>query len=69
MALIPGFVEREFDEDFERYYGCERKQALRWWKRSKFDQKLDWLRTFVWLREEVRDVSNRMYYLIRRKAL
>ena len=38
-------------------------------KQRKFDRKLDRLRAFVWLREELRDVSNRMYYAIRRKAL
>lgn len=46
---------------------CQR--SLPWWRRRKFNHKLDRLRTFVWLREELRDVSNRMYYLIRRKAL
>jgi phosphohistidine swiveling domain-containing protein len=45
------------------------RQSLAWSKRRKFDRKLDRLREFVWLREELRDVSNRMYYWIRRKAL
>lgn len=38
-------------------------------KRRKFEQKLDQLRHLVWLREELRDLSSRMYYLIRRYAL
>lgn len=39
------------------------------WKRASFRRKLDRLRTFVWLREEMRDLSNRMYHLIRRHVL
>ncbi|MCH7685315.1 MAG: hypothetical protein IH899_01305 [Planctomycetes bacterium] len=38
-------------------------------KRKSFNRKLDRLRTFVWLREEMRDLSSRMYYLIRRYVL
>jgi len=34
-----------------------------------FDRKLDRLRRFVWLREEMRDLSSRMYWLIRRTVL
>jgi phosphohistidine swiveling domain-containing protein len=50
-------------------YRNECRRSLVWWKRRKFDRKLDRLRTLVWLREELRDISNRMYYLIRKKAL
>jgi pyruvate,water dikinase len=32
-------------------------------------KKLERLRTFLWLREELRDLSSKMYYLIRRYAL
>ncbi len=39
------------------------------WKRRSFNRKLDRLRHFVWLREELRDLSSRMYYLIRRHVL
>ncbi|MGE5192469.1 MAG: PEP/pyruvate-binding domain-containing protein [Deltaproteobacteria bacterium] len=39
------------------------------WKRRGFERRLDRLRMFVWLREEMRDLSNRMYYFIRRGAL
>lgn len=39
------------------------------WKRRSFVQKLDRLRHFLWLREELRDVSNRMYHLIRKRVL
>jgi phosphohistidine swiveling domain-containing protein len=53
-------------------YEQARADALRklpFWKRRAFRRKLDRLRTFVWLREEMRDLSSRMYYLIRRHAL
>jgi len=42
---------------------------LPFWRRRRFRRKLDRLRQFVWLREEMRDLSSRMYYLIRRHAL
>lgn len=38
-------------------------------KRRGFERKLDRLRTFVWLREEMRDLSSRAYYTIRRHVL
>ncbi|MHB0960330.1 MAG: PEP/pyruvate-binding domain-containing protein [Pirellulaceae bacterium] len=40
-----------------------------WWRRRNLRRKLDRLRTFIWLREEMRDLSSQMYYLIRRYAL
>ena len=43
--------------------------GLAWWKRPLFRPKLDRLRRLVWLREELRDLSGRMYYLIRRRVL
>lgn len=39
------------------------------WKRWFFRTRLDRLRTLVWLREEMRDCSNRMYHLIRKHVL
>jgi pyruvate,water dikinase len=42
---------------------------LPWWRRGSFRRKLERLRAFVWLREEMRDLSSRTYYLIRRSAL
>jgi pyruvate,water dikinase len=39
------------------------------WKRAAFRRKLERLRSFVWLREEMRDLSNRMYHVIRRHVL
>jgi pyruvate,water dikinase len=39
------------------------------WRRRSLDKKLHRLRTFLWLREEMRDQSSKMYYLIRRNAL
>lgn len=38
-------------------------------RRASFARKLQRLREFVWLREELRDVSNRAYYVIRRAAV
>lgn len=43
--------------------------ALPWHRRGSFARKLDRLRTFLWLREEMRDVSSRMYHVIRRHVL
>lgn len=42
---------------------------LPWLKRRTFKRKLGRLRHFLWLREEMRDVSSRMYHLIRRYVL
>jgi phosphohistidine swiveling domain-containing protein len=39
------------------------------WRRRSFLKKLQRLRAFLWLREEMRDFSSQMYYLIRRYAL
>jgi phosphohistidine swiveling domain-containing protein len=43
--------------------------ALPWHRRRGFERKLDRLRRFVWLREEMRDLSTRLYYHIRRHLL
>src|SRR5262249_6152554 len=43
--------------------------ALPWYRRRRFVRKLDRLRHFLWLREEMRDLSSRMYHLIRRYVL
>ena len=43
--------------------------ALPWYRRRSFARKLDRLRRFVWLREEMRDLSTRLYYHIRRHLL
>ena len=53
-------------------YEAARAQALAklpWRKRRSFQSKLDRLRHFLWLREEMRDLSSRMYHLIRRYLL
>lgn len=42
---------------------------LPFWRRGLFQRKLDRLRRLVWLREELRDLSGRMYYQIRRQTL
>jgi pyruvate,water dikinase len=53
---------------FEAEYQKTRS-SLRRWQRSRFDRKLQRLRHILWLREEVRDVSNRFYYLVRKYAI
>jgi phosphohistidine swiveling domain-containing protein len=45
------------------------RAAVPWHRRGAFDRKLDRLRRLVWLREEMRDLSTRFYYQIRRHAL
>lgn len=53
-------------------YEAARAEALAklpWHKRRSFARKLDRLRHFLWLREEMRDLSSRMYHLIRRHVL
>jgi phosphohistidine swiveling domain-containing protein len=53
-------------------YEAARQQAMAavpWHKRRSFARKLDRLRRFVWLREEMRDLSTRLYYHIRRHLL
>jgi pyruvate,water dikinase len=42
---------------------------LSWAQRRRFARKLDRLRRFLWLREEMRDLSSRMYYILRRHVL
>ena len=59
-------------EDPRPQYEAARSAALLRlprWRRPAFVRKLDRLRRFVWLREELRDLSSRMYYLIRRRVL
>jgi rifampicin phosphotransferase len=48
---------------------AEARARLPWHKRRAFDRKLDRLRQFLWLREEMRDLSSRVYHLIRRHVL
>lgn len=43
--------------------------AIPFWKRRKAARKLEQLRTFLWWREELRDLSTRMYYQVRRFTL
>jgi phosphohistidine swiveling domain-containing protein len=58
--------------DPRRLYEAARSDAIArvpWSKRRAFGRKLDRLRRFIWLREEMRDLSSRIYYLIRRRVL
>jgi pyruvate,water dikinase len=70
-SLIASFQpigERDTRQDLERAR-AEALARLPWWKRLLFGRKLERLRRLVWLREELRDLSGRMYYLLRRKVL
>lgn len=51
----------------EAYRTAEARIA--WWRRPSWRRKLARLRHFVWLREELRDLSTRLYYWIRRHVL
>jgi pyruvate,water dikinase len=44
-------------------------ERLRPWQRRRFTRKLDRLRAFIWLREQMRDLSTRVYHLLRRCVL
>lgn len=69
--LVAG-SQRSAGEDPRPAYEAARQQALAgvpWHKRRSFGRKLDRLRRFVWLREEMRDLSTRLYYHIRRHLL
>lgn len=48
---------------------AEALAKLPWHRRRSFAKKLDRLRHFLWLREEMRDLSSRMYHVIRRYVL
>lgn len=48
---------------------AEALRQLSAWQRPRFRRKLARLRTLVWLREELRDLSSRVYYHIRRHVL
>jgi pyruvate,water dikinase len=68
--LLRTFADRPGPEPaplFERVRE-ETLRALPRRKRSSFLRKLDRLRRFVWLREEMRDCSSRAYALIRRRV-
>ena len=47
----------------------EARSSIPAWKRPMFYSKLKRLRHLVWLREELRDQSNRLYHLIRKHVL
>ena len=58
--------------DLRSSYQAARRQlraAVPPTRRRAFDRKLDRLRHFLWLREEMRDLSSRVYHLIRRHVL
>jgi len=70
-ALLDG-TSPEPGPDPRPAYESARAEAMARVPRSKrraFERKLDRLRTFLWLREEMRDLSSRMYHIIRRHVL
>jgi phosphohistidine swiveling domain-containing protein len=69
--LVANYRGSAGDDPRTAYEGA-RRQALAdlpWHRRGSFERKLDRLRRFVWLREEMRDLSTRLYYQIRRHLL
>ncbi len=71
---VAGLVHQPFaghSGDARAAYHSARASALASispWKRRSFARKLDRLRNFVWLREELRDLSSRVYHLLRRRV-
>lgn len=67
--------DREFVEQLVKSHGttgakpAPAEYRVPFWKRRTFHRKLARMRTFVWLREEMRDFSSRMYWKIRRAVL
>lgn len=68
LENLPRATDRDPRAAYERAR-AETIAKLPFWKRGQFQRKLDRLRRLVWLREELRDLSGRMYYLIRRQTL
>jgi hypothetical protein len=71
QSMLDGHTE-SVGNDPEPKYEQARYEALArlpFWRRRGFRRKLDRLRTFVWLRAEMRDLSRRMYYFIRRMTI
>ena len=68
VADLPPAGDRNGGTNYEQAR-ADAIAGLAWWKRPIFYRKLDRLRRLVWLREELRDLSGRMYYLIRRRVL
>lgn len=66
-ATIPDTDGRDPRVAYEQAYR-DAQQAIVWWKRRQWRRKLERLRHFVWLREELRDLSSRVYYWIRRQV-
>lgn len=72
---VSSLIQREPSHDDEsepvdwQQVRRETAAGLPFWKRRLFYHKLDRLRYLIWLREEMRDLSNRMYYGIRRHVL
>jgi phosphohistidine swiveling domain-containing protein len=65
---LPQTASTPSQDEFHSALACV-QASIPWRRRRSFRRKLNRLRAFVWLREEMRDLSSRMYYLIRRFAL
>ncbi len=68
LSEIPTTPMRDTTAVHERALAAVRDK-LGPWQRLRLDGKVRRLRALVWLREEMRDLSNRMYYVVRRLAL
>ncbi|OQW48192.1 MAG: hypothetical protein A4S09_13870 [Proteobacteria bacterium SG_bin7] len=68
---ISPVVEDNFSKEFEKLKFSHKKSPRRFIPGSfrGIERKLNNLRNFLWLREELRDRSTRMYYFIRKLAL
>ena len=69
--LLRTLPARNGDDPGVAYARARRSAAarMRWPQRRRFERQLDRLRAWIWLREEMRDLSSQMYYLIRRDVL
>jgi pyruvate,water dikinase len=68
LRELPSSEVPDTRDRYESALADLRTQIPRWRHRS-LAKKLERLRAFLWLREEMRDLSSKMYYLIRRHAL
>jgi pyruvate,water dikinase len=65
---LPDVEQRDPRHAYARAHVAVLSKLTRW-KRRRFELKLRRLRNLVWLREELRDISNRYYYCLRRAVL
>ena len=68
LARNPGMQSEPLSDQYQQAV-AEELGSIVVWRRPLFRRKLTRLRQLVWLREEMRDCSNRMYHLIRKYVL